>query len=70
MTNKEDELEHYFMCNDCAVKKGGIYPEGHVCTMTFGECPYCKRTRTLIPWCDFNWPKDRDRNQEAIYGRD
>lgn len=49
--------KHYWLCNDCAEKSGGIFPEGHVCTYMVDECLHCKKKDTpIIPWVDFNWP--------------
>lgn len=65
------KLEHYFMCFECADKMGGIFPEGHVCTVTEGECPYCHdKNVTLVPWVDFNWPKDKKKDKTAKVSRD
>lgn len=53
---KEDIID-YWMCGDCATKFGGEFPEGHVCTVTYGTCAYCKKSDvTLIPYVDFDWP--------------
>lgn len=65
------KFEHYYMCIDCAKDKGGVFPEGHVCTVTKGECPYCKaQDVVLIPWVDFNWPMDYDKDKIAKGNRD
>jgi len=51
-----DKPPHYSMCFKCAAKQGGKMPKGHVCTVTFGKCLYCKtKDVTLIPWVDFDW---------------
>lgn len=54
--------EHYWLCIDCAKEKGGIFPEGHVCTVMKGECPYCKKDKTIVPWVDFDWPDVRTKH--------
>ena len=62
--------ELYWCCSECATKAGGVYPEGHVCTMTSGPCGLCNTDTTLIPWVDFNWPKSRDDDFAARIRRD
>lgn len=48
----------YWLCSDCAEERGANFPEGHVCTVTHGQCPHCGQDdKTIIPWVDFNWPK-------------
>lgn len=65
------KFKHYYMCSDCAKDKGGVFPEGHVCTVMRGECPYCKTQDViLIPWVDFNWPMDYDKDKAAKGNRD
>lgn len=63
--------EHYWLCSECAESKGGVFPEGHCCTCIVGECPYCKaKDIMLIPWVDFNWPKDVANDRIAKNNRD
>jgi hypothetical protein len=67
---------HYWMCEHCAFLKGGEFPGGHTCTATYGECEYCKerghpkKQQILVPWVDFNWPKDKAADRAAKTGRD
>lgn len=57
------ELPHYWICEFCALDKGGTWPKGHCATVTFGLCEYCKTKEiTIIPIVDFNWP-DRDLSE-------
>lgn len=64
-------MKHYWLCGKCAIKKGGIFPKGHVCTAIQGQCLYCKKKEvTLIPWVDFNWPKNNKKNIRAKINRD
>ena len=67
-----NKIKHYcWCCSSCATEAGGIYPEGHVCTMTAGICNVCgDEGVTLIPWVDFNWPEDNELNFEAHIRRD
>lgn len=68
---KKTKIEHYWLCAKCAEKKGGVFPEGHVCTCSSGECPYCKtKGVTLIPYVDFNWPKDPKLDRHSRINRD
>jgi hypothetical protein len=48
---------------------GGIFPEGHVCTVCYGECKICGEKGTIIPWVDYNW-KDKKDNLTAHVCRD
>ena len=55
--NKEIK-NNYWLCNECAEKNGGKFPEDHVCTVIKGSCPICNTENiTLIPWLDFDWPR-------------
>lgn len=57
MKSKKKEFPHYWICDSCAVKKGGKFPIGHACTITQGTCNYCKKDQVvLIPYVDFDWP--------------
>lgn len=65
------KLEHYWLCSECARDKGGVFPEGHACTVMSGKCPYCdKENVTLIPWVDFDFPKDKKLDKKAKGNRD
>jgi hypothetical protein len=63
--------QSYWACDQCMKKAGGIYPEGHICTVTYGTCAICqKKDQTLIPWVDYNWPKDKSVDWVARGSRD
>lgn len=63
--------KHYWLCGECAALKGGVFPKGHICTVMIGKCFYCDRKKvTLIPWVDFNWPKDKKNDKIAKGNRD
>lgn len=65
------KFPHYWMCSPCAKKMGGVFPNGHVCTVMEGVCKYCNEARvTLVPWVDFNWPKDNTHDSVAKVTRD
>lgn len=66
------KFPHYWLCGDCAKNKGGVWPEGHCATVMQGDCPYCgTKNVTIIPWVDFNWPKEsRQTNFKAKVQRD
>lgn len=53
---KNDPLPHYHICAKCAEERGGV-PVPWPVTVMSGKCPYCGTKATLIPTCDFNWPK-------------
>ena len=64
-------MKHYWLCGDCAKKKGGVWPKGHVATSILGKCPYCKKEdESLVPYVDYNWPKDKKRDKISKLGRD
>ena len=55
--SKKSGFQHYYMCYECAEKKGGKMPPNHCCTVTSGKCEYCGDDKvTLIPYVDFKWP--------------
>lgn len=59
------DFKHYWLCYDCALARGGTWPEGHACTTTRDTCPYCKEEKTVIPYVDFDWPgKDFKRARD------
>lgn len=62
--------EHYFMCNDCAESLGGKFPPDHVCTVSYGECPYCLKKAVIIPWVDFDWKDSLKLDKVAKANRD
>ena len=50
---------------------GGKWPKGHCATVMNGQCKYCKiKSITIIPWVDFNWPKDLRTTTIAKMNRD
>ena len=66
------ERKHYSACDDCNKKQGGVTPKEEKCiTVSIGTCPYCKReNQTLIPWVDYDWPKDIALTAHARAQRD
>jgi hypothetical protein len=45
-------------CHKCQLKRGGVAPKGMGCvTATLGICSECGEDTSLIPSCDYNWPK-------------
>lgn len=64
-------MEYYDICEVCAREKGGNLKDADGCTVHAGECGYCKRKDVvLIPWVDFNWPKDKQKDRFAKANRD
>jgi hypothetical protein len=46
-------------CHECSVKLGGKLPPKFIGTVMTGRCEYCKKkSKTLIPHCDYDWPKE------------
>jgi hypothetical protein len=67
----EEIKKHYYACGDCLTAAGGVFPAGHICTVSAGDCPICGAINvTLIPWVDFNFPKDAKNNYIAKRNRD
>jgi len=67
----KEKFPHYWLCDDCATARGGIWPKGHVCTVTQGDCKYCgMKNAILIPWVDYNWPRDKQADLKAKVTRD
>jgi len=64
------KFEHYWLCHSCATEQGGVWPENHCCTVIHGKCPYCGKEDTIIPYVDFNWPKDKETDKIAKQNRD
>lgn len=64
--------EAYWLCSTCATENGGVFPDGHVCTVISGKCSVCNSgvETTLIPWVDFDWPKSREEDAVAKIARD
>lgn len=51
-----DYLQHYWICHECAVSKGGKLPKGWVGTVMCSDCEYCgAKGLTMIPIRDFRW---------------
>jgi hypothetical protein len=65
------KFPHYHMCGTCAIKMGADDNTG-VCTVIKGVCQYCKNPieQFLIPWVDFDWPKEPNVNRIAKATRD
>lgn len=51
---------HYFICESCATKMGGILGKGCY-TVHIDTCEYCKEKATLFAVRDFSYPKYRKR---------
>jgi len=60
------------MCSQCAVKMGAGPDLKAGITVIKGICEYCKVPiqQYLIPWVDFNWPKDKKLDSIAKANRD
>jgi len=71
---EEEKFPHYWICDACAKEKGGVWPKGHQATAMEDICPYCRGIKQLtvhiMPWVDFNWPKDIDSDVTAKMNRD
>jgi hypothetical protein len=53
-------LDMPYICSDCAKERGGVAPEGHICTCHTGECPYCGDIKDLRGTNDYIWPGSKD----------
>lgn len=58
--NKAERASKYWICKDCASKKGWHLPD-HNITVIIGLCGHCSRKDevTLTPQCDFVGPGKR-----------
>lgn len=56
------------VCSQCAEEAGGVWPTGHVATMSMGKCDVCYFDRVVCSPGDWNWPNGRPRHW--IGGRD
>jgi hypothetical protein len=47
------------MCYTCSIAHGARPPRGGLKGITAceGKCPSCKEETSIIPQCDFHWPK-------------
>lgn len=53
-------FQDWHACAECILANGGRWPEGpNIGTVMAGKCFNCGKERTLIPLCDFNWPKEK-----------
>lgn len=53
------EKSKYWICDECAKKKGGIPPDWAV-TVTKGNCAYCNAKDVILtPTCDYRWQDGR-----------
>ena len=50
------------ICADCAKRAGGVWPAGHVATVSMGDCDVCERREAVCSPGDWNWPVGRPRN--------
>ena len=67
----EDLRRVYFACENCNKEAGGVFPKGHICTVSLGDCELCgAKNVTLIPWVDFNFPKNKQVDSVAKKVRD
>jgi len=44
-------------CGECAIKAGGIWPEGHVGTFHMNICPVCGEHKSVTEPRDYRYPK-------------
>jgi len=56
MNGSEIRHYHYYICNNCAVGKGLVWPTGHVATVHEGQCPYCQQHAALSAVTDWKHP--------------
>ena len=68
---------HYWICQACAKEQGAEIPEGGIrgATGIDGTCEYCaggqqKMGEMLLPWVDYDWPKEYKVNRAAKLLRD
>jgi hypothetical protein len=50
-----------YICNECAKRRKGVWPEGHVATVHPGACPDCGEYVGLASVGDYDWPQGSDK---------
>ena len=57
------ELTGY--CHECQLARGAKAPDGPmIVTVSAGTCAMCCKDTTLVPSCDYDWPK---KGKKAIW---
>jgi len=66
----DEREEAGYICNDCADKRGGKWPEGHVATFHDGTCGFCGQRAGLCAVDDYDWSSSSRRPRGYGGGRD
>jgi len=59
-----------YICGECAVERGAIWPPHHAATCHSDLCYYCAREKGLCSIDDWDWPEGSDRPKARGGGRD
>lgn len=50
-----EEFRCQWICEECAIKRGATWPEGHIATFHNGKCDLCEREMAVTTPSDFKW---------------
>lgn len=48
--------DRFYICSQCAAKRGAEWPAGHRGSAHEAKCPFCSQTRMLTSVTDWRWP--------------
>lgn len=65
---KQNEIR--YICDQCAIKNGAMWPKGLQATFHTNICDCCHKTNSLCSVADWNWPKGLPKNFSLSAGRD
>jgi len=63
-------MDRNYICHECAIERGGKWPDGHVATCHTDKCYYCVKERGLCSVDDWDWPEGSKRPAVLGGGRD
>jgi len=59
MTETFSHLDIYYVCSECAKKKGAKWPSGHEATFHHAVCGLCKEFTDVAHYRNWDWPDDK-----------
>lgn len=54
-----DKFPYGYICWECAISKGLVWPEGHCATMHSDICEYCNEKKSLAAVTDYQHPSKK-----------
>lgn len=61
--------EPEYICNECAIARGAVWPSNHLATCHGGDCYYCLKPASLASVGDWDWPEGSKKPSRSA-GRD